>query len=86
MRVGPETRNWSDGKVLIFDDFYQHEVWNDSDRTRMVLVLDVWHPELTPSQIAAIRYSSLPFIEQVYAVAEEWVRTGIIPRSSRSAR
>ena len=31
MRVDTETRTWRAGKVLFFDDSFEHEVWNDCD-------------------------------------------------------
>ncbi|AFY73177.1 aspartyl/asparaginyl beta-hydroxylase-like dioxygenase [Synechococcus sp. PCC 7502] len=40
IRVGTQTRNWAEGKCLIFDDTFEHEAWNKSDRTRIVLLLD----------------------------------------------
>jgi hypothetical protein len=46
-RVGGETRHWEAGKALVFDDMTTHEAWNDSDRTRVVLIADLWRPELT---------------------------------------
>jgi beta-hydroxylase len=40
IRIGDETRTWQEGKCLIFDDTIDHEAWNNSDRTRVVLLLD----------------------------------------------
>ena len=47
-RVANETRRWEVGKALVFDDMSPHEAWNDSDRMRVVLIADLWRPELTP--------------------------------------
>lgn len=41
-RVGRETRSWDEGRCLLFDDTFEHEAWNDSDRDRYVLVLPLW--------------------------------------------
>jgi aspartyl/asparaginyl beta-hydroxylase (cupin superfamily) len=46
-RVGNEVREWEVGKLLIFDDSIEHEAWNDSDSDRVVLIFDIWRPELT---------------------------------------
>lgn len=54
-RVGGETRVWSEGEALIFDDMTMHEAWNDSDRIRVVLIVDLWRPELSLAERAAIR-------------------------------
>lgn len=53
-RVGNEVRQWEVGKLLIFDDTIEHEAWNDSDQDRVVLIFDIWRPELTPEERAAI--------------------------------
>ena len=53
-RVGGETRQWEVGKALIFDDMTTHEAWNDSDRIRVVLIADLWRPELTVGERAAV--------------------------------
>ena len=47
LRVGGETRRWEVGKALVFDDMTLHEAWNDSDRIRVVLIADLWRPELS---------------------------------------
>ncbi|HEX5038290.1 MAG TPA: aspartyl/asparaginyl beta-hydroxylase domain-containing protein [bacterium] len=54
MRVGSETRTWEEGKVLLFDDSFEHEVWNRGTQPRTILIVDFWHPELNPSEIRAI--------------------------------
>lgn len=46
-RVGNEVREWQEGKLLIFDDTIEHEAWNDSREDRIVLIFDIWRPELT---------------------------------------
>jgi aspartate beta-hydroxylase len=54
LRVGGETRRWEVGKALVFDDMTVHEAWNDSDRIRVVLIADLWRPELSPAECAAV--------------------------------
>lgn len=44
IRVGNEVRHWEEGRSLVFDDTYEHEVWNDTDGLRVVLFLDVVRP------------------------------------------
>ncbi|MGH0166806.1 UNVERIFIED_CONTAM: hypothetical protein FKN15_002255 [Acipenser sinensis] len=50
IRCANDTRSWEEGKVLIFDDSFEHEVWQDADSYRLIFIVDVWHPELTPHQ------------------------------------
>ena len=51
IQVGGQTRTWEEGKCIAFDDSYLHRSWNDSDRTRFIFFVDVWHPNLTPAEI-----------------------------------
>lgn len=53
-RVGNETRQWQPGKAWVFDDTIEHEAWNDSDKLRVVLIFDIWHPHLTQAERAMI--------------------------------
>ncbi len=46
-RVGNDVREWRDGEAWLFDDTIEHEAWNRSDRTRVILLFDVWRPELS---------------------------------------
>lgn len=54
IRVGTETRQWERGKALVFDDMTDHEAWNGSDRIRVVLIADLWRPELSVAERATI--------------------------------
>ena len=46
IRIGNKWTSWSVGKVLLFDDSFEHEVRNDTNEDRVVLLIRVWHPEL----------------------------------------
>ncbi|HEY4128375.1 MAG TPA: aspartyl/asparaginyl beta-hydroxylase domain-containing protein [Gammaproteobacteria bacterium] len=47
IRAGSETRGWTEGQCIAFDDTYEHEAWNKSDKTRVVMILDIWNPALS---------------------------------------
>ena len=49
-RVGDEVREWEQGKLLIFDDTIEHEAWNDGPEDRVVLIFDIWRPELSEQE------------------------------------
>jgi aspartate beta-hydroxylase len=49
-RVGSQVRAWERGKAWVFDDTIEHEAWNDSDRTRIILIFDIWNPLLTAAE------------------------------------
>jgi len=55
IRVGNETRGWTEGRCIVFDDTYEHEAWNQSDRTRVVLIFDIWNPLLTVAEREGIQ-------------------------------
>jgi beta-hydroxylase len=44
IQVGDEIRHWEPGKLMVFDDTFRHQVWNDTDGVRVVLFLDVHRP------------------------------------------
>ncbi|XP_027860207.1 aspartyl/asparaginyl beta-hydroxylase isoform X6 [Xiphophorus couchianus] len=50
IRCTDQTREWEEGKVLIFDDSFEHEVWQEADSYRLIFIVDVWHPELSQYQ------------------------------------
>lgn len=54
LRVGNETREWEEGKLLIFDDSFEHEAKNPTGELRIILLFDVWRPEVTPAERAGI--------------------------------
>lgn len=45
-----EARVWEPGRCLIFDDSFLHEAWNDSDQLRVVMLLDIWNPQLSAQE------------------------------------
>jgi aspartate beta-hydroxylase len=55
LRAADEARSWVEGKLLLFDDSFEHEAWNDSDETRVVLIFDIWNPHLSPVEREAFR-------------------------------
>jgi aspartyl/asparaginyl beta-hydroxylase (cupin superfamily) len=54
IRVGNETRSWREGEALIFDDSFEHEAWNKSGDTRVILLFEIWRPEITLEERAAL--------------------------------
>jgi beta-hydroxylase len=76
IRVGDDVRHWEEGEVMLFDDTHEHEVWNDTDETRVVLFLDVVRPFEPPVDtlnellITLISYS--PFVQNAKENQEQW--------------
>lgn len=54
LRVGAETRRWRRGEMLIFDDSIEHEAWNRSADTRVVLLFEIWRPEIGAEEREAL--------------------------------
>lgn len=54
IRVGRETKTWEEGKAIIIDDSFDHEVWHNGSTFRLILIVDFWHPDLTPRQRASL--------------------------------
>lgn len=53
-RVGGEMREWHEGELLVFDDTVEHEAWNNGSADRIILIFDVWRPEIGPDERRAI--------------------------------
>lgn len=62
IRVGSEERTWREGKLLAFDDSFEHEVFNHSDHVRIVLFMNFWHP--------CFRSEELPVLERFRSAYE----------------
>ncbi len=54
-RVGAETRFWKRAEAFVFDDTIEHEALNPSEELRVVFIFDVWHPDLSDVERAAVR-------------------------------
>jgi len=53
-RVGDDRREWEVGRAWVFDDTIEHEAANPSDSLRVLLIVDTWHPDLSPAERAAV--------------------------------
>lgn len=51
IQVGNDTAFWAEGKSVVFDDAYQHEVWNDSHSERVVLFISFMRPLPLPFSV-----------------------------------
>jgi aspartate beta-hydroxylase len=46
--------HWKEGELMMFDDTFQHEAWNRSTNTRIILLMDCWNPCLTEIERNAV--------------------------------
>lgn len=44
IRVDDTITAWRPGEIFVFDDTYEHEVWNDTDEERVILLFDFDRP------------------------------------------
>lgn len=54
LRVGSETRTWEPGVPLVFDDSMDHEARNAGPQERVVLLFEIWRPDVPEEDRAAI--------------------------------
>lgn len=71
LRVGNETRPWKEGELVIFDDTMEHEAWNRSSELRVVLLFDIWRPELTETERSLVS-AMLESIDRFGGPRREW--------------
>lgn len=76
IRVDQQVLHWEEGKAIVFDDAYNHEAWNYTDRTRVVLFVDFVKPLGFPAN--AVNWLLLnvaaftPFIREGLDNHKEW--------------
>jgi aspartate beta-hydroxylase len=52
--VGGQHRVWEEGKAVVLDDSYVHSVWNNTEEPRVVLLFDIWHPDVTREERTSV--------------------------------
>jgi len=83
MRVADENVVWEEGRFVMFDDMYPHEVWNDTDEDRIILLLHVKRPLRFPGSalrdlfFAGLRAS--PFVRDGLRNLEAWKQANDAP-------
>ncbi len=50
LRCGNQVENWQEGRAYVFDDSIEHEAWNNSKQDRVVLLFDIWRPDITEEE------------------------------------
>src|SRR5919199_2899004 len=78
IRVEDRICTWEEGKALVFDDAYDHEAWNHTDETRVVLFVDFAKPLRFPANVVNALLMNLavftPFIREGLDNHKEWER------------
>jgi aspartate beta-hydroxylase len=76
LRVGDAARGWTENKVLVFDDSYEHEAWNRTGQRRAVIILAAYHPDLSLDEIGAFQMLESVLVESYRMFLKE---QGIMP-------
>lgn len=71
IRVADHIHHWREGELFLFDDSWNHEAWNDSSETRVVLIFEAWRPDITVDEIKAIQAS--------FEDRDNWLKARQIP-------
>lgn len=78
IRVGSDVAHWEEGRSIVFDDSFPHEVWNDTDEERVVLFVDFLRPlpfPLSALNDAVVRLASRSaFVQDIVENVDEWNR------------
>jgi ornithine lipid ester-linked acyl 2-hydroxylase len=83
MQVGDKMIHWEEGKCVIFDDTHKHEVWNDTNGIRVVLLFDVCRP--LPGWLAFVNKRALnlagylPEARRLLRSQREWEAQSLAP-------
>lgn len=76
IRVGNDYYSWTEGEALIFDDTYNHEVWNNTDGYRVVLFVDFARPLRQPFHWLNEKLLSMgslaPFLREAGDKQKKW--------------
>jgi len=93
MQVAGEPLHWQEGRCVLFDDSRKHEVWNDTQEERVVLILDVRRPMRRAGRVAYGLLSTLlrasPFVRDARRNQAAWeahqdaLLSGAAPAASR---
>jgi beta-hydroxylase len=76
IRVGKQTRSWTEGGALVFDDTYPRAAWNRTDQWRAVLFVDFLRPlPFAPRQINRLMIwlmTKTPFVKIAARNHADW--------------
>jgi len=86
LTVGNETRQWLNGKTSVFDTSLLHDAINESDQMRYILMMRVWHPDLSNVEKEALQFTfdCLEFPGLISSDSEERFKAEKIAELTRS--
>jgi aspartate beta-hydroxylase len=57
LTIGDTTNEWINGKCMVFDTSLLHDAVNESDEMRYILMMRIWHPDLTCVEREALQFT-----------------------------
>lgn len=86
LTVGNETHEWINGKSYVFDTSLLHDAENESDKNRFILMMRLWHPDLTSVEREALQFTfdCLEYDQLLSPNEEEKFRAEAMVEASRS--
>jgi aspartyl/asparaginyl beta-hydroxylase (cupin superfamily) len=83
MQIGDHNVVWEQGRIVIFDDMFPHEVWNDTDEDRVILLLHLKRPLRFPGSALRDMFFSLlrasPFVQDGLKNLDRWDKANPAP-------
>jgi aspartyl/asparaginyl beta-hydroxylase (cupin superfamily) len=77
MQVEDHLLHWEEGRMFVFDDTYRHEVWNDGDEPRVILLVHVARPLRWPGALLSwLFFTGLRFSPFVQDLRRHFARIG----------
>lgn len=83
LRLGDRVLRWAEGETLVFDDTCDHEVWNDTRHSRVVLLIQFRRPLRQPGRTIAELFLSVvkrsAFVQEARANLARWNAAHVVP-------
>lgn len=76
LQLEDQRLHWSEGKVMIFDDFFPHAAWNKTDQTRVILMVDFLRPMPTWKNLV-IRFMHRMNAKPLPNIPRQWLKWGV---------
>ncbi len=80
IRVGDELGRWQEGRCIVFDDRHEHEAWNHTAAERIVLIVDLWHPDLSPDEVRWLESMHVSTAFHAARLSRYWARNDAAAR------
>ena len=56
LTIADQTKEWINGECTLFDTSLLHDAVNESDQKRYILMMRVWHPDLSQDERGALQF------------------------------